>query len=323
MEPVSQQTTSDSAAQAVSQAASQSFSHMSRNDNTQHSSQRTFESLPEIPVIGPGDSDTCSSDNDTGQTSQPKPPVKSASAPVASTPSQDKTNTSRICQSLGDLAVYTQSEHFKAFETKEAKRPAHIFSISEKRILELYQKHQRDLFLHNKSYFMRAYPDKMRWDSSNLDPSLFWRRGVQMAAMNWQNVDTGMMINEGMFANGKGWVLKPSGYQSSNKSSESHGQATPGHMLDLRFTFFAAQNIPTESDDSKDYPRSGSAIRPYVKVTLHVEKSELATGKEISESNYKKRIGAGESNSPKFPVSKRELKFTGVTKVVPELSFVR
>jgi hypothetical protein len=69
-----------------------------------------------------------------------------------------------------------------------------------------------------------------------------------MAAMNWQNVDTGMMINEGMFANGKGWVLKPSGYQSSNKSSESHGQATPGHMLDLRFTFFAAQNIPTASD---------------------------------------------------------------------------
>lgn len=319
MEPISPQNTLDSTAQVGSQPDSQITSQTTRESITQLTSQSTYESAPDLPTTAIGDSDT-SSENDGSQPAQVKPPTKSSSAPL---PAQDRASTGRICQSLGDLAVYTRSEHFKAFETKEAKRPAHIFSISEKRILELYQRHQRDVFLHNKNYFMRAYPDKMRWDSSNLDPSLFWRRGVQMAAMNWQNTDTGMMINEGMFAGGSGWVLKPPGYQSSDKSSESHGEATPGLTLDLIITIFAGQNIPTESDDSRDLPRSGSTIFPYVKVTLHVEKSEQATGKDVSESNYRKRTGAGKTNSPKFPDSKRQLKFTGITQVVPELSFVR
>lgn len=320
MEPITPQNTVDSTAQVISQTTSQSTSQATRDSITQFTSQSTFQSAPDLFTTVPGDSETSSTENDM---SQPKLPAKSASAPAAPATSQDKINTGRICQSLGDLAVYTRSEHFKAFETKEAKKPAHIFSISEKRILELYQRHQRAVFIHNKNYFMRAYPDKMRWDSSNLDPSLFWRRGVQMAAMNWQNTDTGMMINEGMFADGDGWVLKPVGYQSSNKSAESHEDALPGSTLDLCLTIFAGQNIPTESDDSTDYPRSGSAIRPYVKVMLHVEKSEGATGKESDDNNYKKRTGAGGTNNPKFDEAKRQLKFTGITKVVPELSFVR
>ncbi|KAG8405687.1 hypothetical protein J3459_021553 [Metarhizium acridum] len=324
MEPVSPQNAVDSTAPVVSQTTSQTTSQVNGDSMTQVSSQITWgESTADRLLTAPGDSDTNSTENDECHNARQMPPAKSASAPAAPSVSHDKVNMGRICRSLGDLAVYTRSEHFKTFEAKEAKRPAHIFSISEKRILELYQRQRRDVFLHNKNYFMRAYPDKMRWDSSNLDPSLFWRRGVQMAAMNWQNTDTGMMINEGMFADEKGWVLKPPGYQSSDKSSESHDDATPGSTLDLRFTIFAGQDIPTESDDSGDEPRSGSAIRPYVKVTLHVEKSELATGKEISESDYKKRIGAGTTNNPKFPESRRRLEFTGITKVVPELSFVR
>ncbi|KAG6117234.1 hypothetical protein E4U14_007993 [Claviceps sp. LM454 group G7] len=254
---------------------------------------------------------------------RPKAPEKAASVPLRKL-SQDKLNNiGRICQSLGDLAVYTRSEHFKAFETKEAKKPAHIFSISEKRILELYQKHERDVFLHNKNYFMRAYPDKMRVTSTNLDPSLFWRRGVQMAAMNWQTMDTGMMLNEGMFAGEKGWVLKPPGYQSSDKCAESHEEAAPGSTLDLHISVLAGSNIPTESDDYHEYPRSGSAIRPYVKVELHVERPETATGKEADENTYKKMTGAGKTNNPRFPESKRDFSFTGIPKVVPELSFIR
>lgn len=283
-------------------------------------SQCTSQSAPDLLDTTKTYDDSSSS---SGSDCQLKAPENSASAPAPNS-SQDKlNNVGRICHSLGNLAVYTRSEHFKAFETKEAKKPAHIFSISEKRILELYHKHPRDVFLHNKSFFMRAYPDKMRVTSSNLDPSLFWRRGVQMAAMNWQKMDTGMMLNEGMFAGEKGWVLKPPGYQSSDKSAESHDEAAPGITLDLDITVFAGHNIPTESDDYHEYPRSGSTIRPYVKVELHVERSENATGKEADENTYKKRTEAGKSNHPKFPESKRQLHFTGITKVVPELSFVR
>ncbi|KHN94272.1 1-phosphatidylinositol-4,5-bisphosphate phosphodiesterase 1 [Metarhizium album ARSEF 1941] len=323
MEPVSSQNPLDSAAQVVSQTTSLTASQVTGNNMTKCSSQSTWENAPDRLVAGPGDSDTISSENNASHNYFSETPAKRASATAVPVASPDKVNTGRICQSLGDLAVYTRSEHFRTFEAKEAKRPAHVFSISEKRILELYQRHRRDVFSHNKNYFMRAYPDKMRWDSSNPDPSLFWRRGVQMVAMNWQKTDTGMMINEGMFAGENGWVLKPPGYQSSDKSSESHDEATPGRTLNLRLTIFAGQNIPTQSDDSGDEPRSGSAIRPYVKVTLHVEKSELATGKEINESNYKKRTGAGATNNPKFPESRRQLEFAGITNVVPELSFVR
>ncbi|KAG5927663.1 hypothetical protein E4U53_002824, partial [Claviceps sorghi] len=271
--------------------------------------------------------DTVTKEDDESSSSvssfQPRAPEKTVSAPPLKS-SQDKPqNAGRICHSLGSLAVYTRSEHFKAFETKEAKQPAHIFSISEKRILELYQKHQREVFLHNKSFFMRAYPDKMRVTSSNLDPSLFWRRGVQMAAMNWQRVDMGMMLNEAMFAGEKGWVLKPAGYQSSDRDAETHDEAAPRSTLDLAISIIAGHNIPTESDDHHEYPRSGSAIRPYVKVELHVERSENTTGKEADENTYKKMTEVGKSNHPRFPGSKRPLSFTGITKVVPELSFVR
>ncbi|KAG5981041.1 hypothetical protein E4U55_003358 [Claviceps digitariae] len=283
-------------------------------------SQYTSQSAPDLLHTVTKDDDGSSS---SVSSFQPQAPEKVASAPLLKSSQEKLSNVGRICPSLGNLAVYTRSEHFKAFETKEAKKPQHIFSISEKRILELYQKHQREVFLHNKSFFMRAYPDKMRVTSSNLDPSLFWRRGVQMAAMNWQTIDMGMMLNEGMFAGEKGWVLKPPGYQSSDRYAETHDEAAPGLTLDLSISIFAGHNIPTESDDHHEYPRSGRAIRPYVKVELHVERSENATGREADDNTYKKMTEIGKTNNPRFPKSKKALSFTGITKVVPELSFIR
>ncbi|KAG5993328.1 hypothetical protein E4U43_003536 [Claviceps pusilla] len=285
--------------------------------SSRYTSQSAPDLLHAVTKHGNGSSSSVSS-------FQPQAPEKSASAPLLQSSQEKQNNVGRICHSLGKLAVYTCSEHFKTFETKEAKRPAHIFSISEKRILELYHKHQREVFLHNKSFFMRAYPDKMRVNSSNLDPSLFWRRGVQMAAMNWQTIDMGMMLNEGMFAGENGWVLKPAGYQSSDRYAETHDEAAPGSTLDLSISIFAGHNIPTESDDHHEYPRSGHAIRPYVKVEVHVERSENMTGKEAQDENkYKKTTEVGKSNHPRFPNSKRPLRFTGITNVVPELSFIR
>ncbi|KAG6010443.1 hypothetical protein E4U21_006442 [Claviceps maximensis] len=304
----------------TTQSASQSTESEGFAVHTQASSRYTSQSAPDLLDRVTIDDDGYSS---SASSFQPQAFEKAASAPPLKSSQEKLNNVGRICHSLGNLAVYTCSEHFKAFETKEAKKPAHIFSISEKRILELYQKQQREVFLHNKSFFMRAYPDKMRVTSSNLDPSLFWRRGVQMAAMNWQTIDMGMMLNEGMFAGEKGWVLKPPGYQSSDRYAETHDEAAPGSTLDLSICIFAGHNIPTESDDHNEYPRSGSAIRPYVKVELHVERSENATGKEADENTYKKMTEVGKSNHPRFPESKRPLSFAGITKVVPELSFVR
>ncbi|RCI08742.1 hypothetical protein L249_4726 [Ophiocordyceps polyrhachis-furcata BCC 54312] len=237
-----------------------------------------------------------------------------------------------ICRSLAELAVYTRSERFESLETAQAKKPTHIFSISENRILELWQRQSRDVFVHNKNYFMRAFPAGRRIDSSNPDPSLFWRKGVQMVAMNWQQVDEGMMLNEGMFAGEKGWVLKPAGYRSADKAVDSQDMAAPGRTLDLEFTIYAGHNLPTNSgggggggggdDVEHAHARSGSTIRPFVKVELHVEKASSSMDSGGGDP-LKQRTKAQKTNHPNFGPSGTTIKFVNVAKVVEELSFIR
>ncbi|KAF4345733.1 1-phosphatidylinositol-4 5-bisphosphate phosphodiesterase [Fusarium beomiforme] len=241
-------------------------------------------------------------------------------------PSHEKSSSSkvRICENLGKLAVYTRSQHYKGLATKEAKIPAHIFSISENRILELHQKQHRDMFIHNKGYFMRAFPAGRRFDSSNPDPSLFWRGGVQMVAMNWQYLDEGMMLNEGMFADEQGWVLKPEGYQSSNKSAETQGEATPGRTLNLKITVFAGQHIPVQAGDAADVGRSASTLRPVIKAELHVDKpTDAERDAYVQEYKYKDKTDVGKTDHPDFGPQGSLLQFLNIPKVVEELSFIR
>ncbi|KAH7124295.1 hypothetical protein EDB81DRAFT_847111 [Dactylonectria macrodidyma] len=68
------------------------------------------------------------------------------------------------------------------------------------------------LSIHNMRYMMRVYPDRTRITSNNFDPRIYWRHGVQMAALNWQTFDLGMQPNRAMFDGGRdcsGYVLKP------------------------------------------------------------------------------------------------------------------
>ncbi|KAI0007393.1 PLC-like phosphodiesterase [Xylariaceae sp. FL0662B] len=231
----------------------------------------------------------------------------------------------QICESLSALAIYTHSEHFKNFESPTAKTPSHIFSISETKILELLTSKHDELFSHNRDFFMRAYPKGLRVDSSNVDPSLFWRKGVQMVAMNWQSWDEGMMLNEAMFSGEHGWVLKPPGYRSEDRSTLQE-TSIPQSTLDLIITVLAGQHIPLPEGTSSGNVRS---FRPLVKCELHVEKVEDRSGASIEgggrvrETEYKQRTGAGRTDHPDFNTDKNELHFIGIQKVVEQLSFVR
>ncbi|KAI8657878.1 Phosphoinositide phospholipase C [Fusarium keratoplasticum] len=115
---------------------------------------------------------------------------------------------------LGDLGVYCAGVKFSGFDTADAKQYNHIFSFME----ASFAKHSRTkeqkmaLDIHNMRYMMRVYPDRTRITSNNFDPLIYWRRGVQMAALNWQTFDLGMQLNRAMFDGGKdysGYVLKP------------------------------------------------------------------------------------------------------------------
>ena len=118
---------------------------------------------------------------------------------------------SKIIQALSQLGIYTRGVSFKSFTQPEATMPCHMFSLSESAVSEVHEHNRQMLFDHNRHFMMRAYPSGMRISSSNLDAAYFWRKGIQIVALNWQNWDKGMMLNEAMFAGSGGYVLKPEG----------------------------------------------------------------------------------------------------------------
>lgn len=235
---------------------------------------------------------------------------------------------SKIIGPLSALGVYTRSYPFKTLAEPEATVPTHVFSLSEKKLMEVHESQGPALFSHNRDFMMRAYPSGMRVSSSNLDPSVFWRKGVQIVALNWQKWDAGMMLNQGMFAGSGGWVLKPKSYRSefprdlTKISSESQADAIAHKTLSLSVEIFAGQNIPLPPDERKP-----GKFRPYVRCILHVESPQERSGAPIEaggknkESKLKHRTKTSRGIEPDFGGEK--LDFTKIPGVVEELSFVR
>lgn len=165
---------------------------------------------------------------------------------------------------------------------------------------------------------MRIYPFAFRVNSSNLDPTFYWRRGAQLVALNWQNLDKGMMLNHGMFVGSHGWRLKPFGYRSDHA-------ATPieRRNLTLSLEIYAAQDLSLPQGDHSD-----KGFRPYVICQLHVEEpeSEVASSRDDASSDtektsYKRCTKSSSGRNPDFEGQK--LEFPTVTGIVEGLSFLR
>jgi phosphatidylinositol phospholipase C, delta len=233
---------------------------------------------------------------------------------------KSKKKKSKICDSLSQLGIYTHSAHFTSFSQDEALHPPHVFSISENQIMELCNTHHMELFAHNRKYFMRAYPAGRRIDSSNPDPSIFWRRGVQMVALNWQSWDEGTMVNEAMFAGEHGWILKPKAYRSHDSTDEPV-PAIKHETLDLKITILAGQHIPFPLNH-----QSGEGFCPFVKCELHVDKPEgpiVEGGGRTKEGKYKLATKYKKTENPDWGPDGAVLSFTGVQNVIEDLSFLR
>ncbi|SMQ45987.1 unnamed protein product [Zymoseptoria tritici ST99CH_3D7] len=129
---------------------------------------------------------------------------------------KNNSNTSRIHTELGKLGVYSQGIKFNGFSAPDARTFNHVYSFNEntfeKHFTKVGPNNKALLEKHNMKYLMRVYPGARRIDSSNFNPLQSWRRGVQMAALNWQTYDVHQQVNEAMFAAGSdrlGYVLKP------------------------------------------------------------------------------------------------------------------
>ncbi|OTA61622.1 PLC-like phosphodiesterase [Hypoxylon sp. EC38] len=272
------------------------------------------------------------------------PPDVKADPKSPSTTQQKVKKASKIIQALSALGVYTKGVSFKSLSQPEATMPTHIFSLSEGGVAEVHENEAARLFEHNREYLMRTYPSGMRIGSSNLDPLTFWRKGIQIVALNWQKWDEGMMLNEGMFAGTGGYVLKPEGYRgrkpvviSTADGNEKKEAPVPAaetilhQTLDLSITVLAAQSIPLPDDDDKE-----SGFKPYVKVELHTEPPHdehlsvtrtpsnftSKSSTRAKEGEYKARTKTQRGVNPDFK-SETLVVAKDVPGVVPELAFVR
>ncbi|KZL64121.1 1-phosphatidylinositol-bisphosphate phosphodiesterase [Colletotrichum tofieldiae] len=238
----------------------------------------------------------------------------------------------KITRRLSRLGIHTRGITFKSLEEPEASMPNHIFSLSEKAAFAIHRRMPKAMFAHNRDFLMRTYPHGLRLDSSNFDPVIFWRAGVQVVALNWQSWDAGMILNEGMFAGSDGYVLKPKGYRrdkgvewtaGGEAEKEEKESEIPSKTLDrVAVTVLAAQHLPllNRGDDPAKFI-------PYIKVGLHTEPDALASmvgedadEEQVKQVGYSGQTGKSKGTSPDFGGGMIE--FLNIEGVVPELAFL-
>ncbi|KAI6567309.1 hypothetical protein MCOR04_008633 [Pyricularia oryzae] len=287
-------------------------------------SPSSVEDVHSNAVLAATDSAKSAPMSSTSETLSP-----STTSPNLDTPKKKK--KSKIIQRLSDMGIFTRGVSFKSLSQPEAVMPTHIFSVSEKAVLDLHEKYGQELFDHNRHYLMRTYPSGMRIGSSNLDPVVFWRKGIQVVALNWQNWDEGMMLNEGMFAGTRGYLLKPEGYRGNKSaatptstSGQTQATAVRHRTLDLAVEVFAAQNIPLPPGDEKV-----KSFRPYIKCEIHVEEpGERHGGADAVPHNGREKEGEFKARTKTIKgtvdpdYGGEILRFSAIDGVVEELSFL-
>lgn len=252
--------------------------------------------------------------------------------------------TSKIIKVLGDLGVYCRGQRFAGFDALESKNYNHIFSFME----QTFAKHSRNpeekraLVRHNMRYLMRVYPSYRRIGSNNFDPLTYWRRGVQMVALNWQTYDTGVQINDAMFAAGSdqtGYVLKPVELRGIRLVPGLQDPSAAIHTKrERRNVNFSIDVISAQQLMRPRGLASNRGVDPYVEVEVfHAddktkgEKGVVAEGGVDAAGKEGQASGLGAPHRRRTqivsengfnPVFNEEMKFSLATKY-PDLVFVR
>ncbi|KAL3467984.1 hypothetical protein BJX64DRAFT_81669 [Aspergillus heterothallicus] len=185
---------------------------------------------------------------------------------VSAKKERKKRQRSKITKPLSDLGVYTRGYKWHSFLSSESQTFNHVYSFAERSFESICREPSNKALLekHNRKYFTRVYPSGFRLRSSNFDPLKFWRRGVQMAALNWQTYDTGMQMNQAMFAAGSdrtGYVLKP---QSLRIAPLEHDvRITERKLVRFSVDVISAQQLPRPRNMAPE-----GNINPYVEIEM-------------------------------------------------------
>lgn len=193
-------------------------SPLARSATAESNAAATTQSLPQSPMMAPVNASRKFTSNgqkiNTINEGQVQELLGNNSDSDSGSENGSTKALSNIIPELGKLGVYCAGLKFGGFEAPAAKKFNHIFSFMESSFAKnsKTKEDKMQLNLHNMRYLMRVYPDGSRLTSTNFDPLTYWRRGVQMAALNWQTFDMGMQVNQAMFEGGtdsSGYVLKP------------------------------------------------------------------------------------------------------------------
>ena len=247
-----------------------------------------------------------------------------------------KVKTSKIIKTLGELGVYTRGIKFNDFVCENSKTYNHVYSLNERAFDKATKNSSREKHLlesHNMSCLMRVYPGGHRINSSNFDPLKSWRRGVQMAALNWQTYDLGQQLNEAMFAGGDdrtGYVLKPEELRPDYPSSGHGHRKVPKKEVKFTVQIISAQQIPRPRGASQE-----TSLSPFVQFEMYCaeDTGPNATGIGGQDVSSRKdgysgighplrkrtRVVEGNGYNPEF---KDEIEMTVHTRY-PDLVFVR
>ncbi|OQE41360.1 hypothetical protein PENCOP_c005G00025 [Penicillium coprophilum] len=175
---------------------------------------------------------------------------------------------SKITKPLSDLGVYTRGYKWHSFSSPESRRYNHVYSFAERSFESICQSHDNKVALeaHNRKYLTRVYPSGFRLRSSNFDPNKFWRRGVQMAALNWQTYDIGMQMNQAMFAAGTdrtGYILKPESLRLPAVGDGNQKRKMERKLIRFSVDVISAQQLPRPRTIGQD-----DSINPYVEIEM-------------------------------------------------------
>ncbi|PLB43516.1 PLC-like phosphodiesterase [Aspergillus steynii IBT 23096] len=179
-----------------------------------------------------------------------------------------KRQKSKITKPLSDLGVYTRGYKWHSFSSAESQKFNHVYSFAERSFESICRDAENKALFekHNRKYLTRVYPSGFRLRSSNFDPLKFWRRGVQMAALNWQTYDVGMEMNQAMFAAGSdrtGYVLKPETLRTPNIPIEADPKARQWNIMRFSIDVISAQQLPRPRSIGPD-----DNINPYVEIEM-------------------------------------------------------
>ena len=245
----------------------------------------------------------------------------------------------KIIEPLANLAIYTRGIKFTDFKTPESKMYNHIFSLAERDFERICDNPETEAQLekHNLRCLMRVYPSGFRLKSTNFDPLVFWRRGAQMVALNWQTYDLGMQMNDAMFAGGSdrtGYVLKPKELRQPSCTPENTPDLVTSkvqkQLIRVSVDLISAQQLPL--------PRGSTfldGLDPYVEIEMYCAEGKgkgFATGEggqDASARNgvsgigapHRRRSAVVQSNGYN-PVFNDKFKLSLETKY-PDLVFIR